>query len=89
MFKCDKCGICCESISALELYKELDEGTGTCKYFDKHSRLCTIYNNRPDICNVDKAYELYFKKEYTREEYYTLNYEMCEKLKREGALKHK
>lgn len=81
MFKCDRCGKCCESLAGLEAYKHLDVGTGTCKYFDKVSRLCSIYDNRPDICNIDKAYELYFKEIYSVEKYYALNYAACKKLK--------
>lgn len=59
----------------------LDRGDGVCKYFDKQSKLCRIYESRPLICNVDKAYEKYFKDEMSKKEYYEINYISCRKLK--------
>ena len=40
---------------------------------------------RPLICRVDECYDTYFKKICTREEYYKLNYEACEKLQTKGG----
>lgn len=79
-FKCDKCGLCCQSLRSSNLYKDLDDGTGVCRYFDKDTRLCTIYANRPEKCSVEKMYK-YFADTYTYEEYIRLNTECCEKLK--------
>lgn len=75
------------NISVSQSYCDLDRGDGICRYFNCKTKLCNIYNNRPDRCNVDKAYELYFKETMTREEYYKLNYEACEKIKEEGIEK--
>ncbi len=79
-FKCDKCGLCCQSLRSSELYKDLDDGTGVCRYFDKDTKLCTIYANRPEKCSVEKMYK-YFADTYTYEEYVRLNTECCERLK--------
>lgn len=65
-----------------ELYSDLDRGDGICKYFDITSKLCSIYINRPDKCNVDKIYENVYKDTFYLEEYYELNYEACKRLKK-------
>lgn len=81
MFKCDKCGFCCTRLSESSVYSELDRGDGVCKFFDEETRLCTIYLNRPLLCNVDQAYKEYFSDKLSQEEYYRLNYEVCKQLK--------
>ncbi len=46
-FNCDKCGLCCRSLKKFgELYADLDDGSGVCKFLDKTSNLCTIYDMR-------------------------------------------
>lgn len=84
MFLCDCCGLCCMKVSISELYIDLDRGDGICKYFCIKTKLCNIYENRPDKCNVDKTYDIQFKDVMNREEYYELNYQECKKLKGEG-----
>lgn len=79
MFKCDKCGLCCKSLANNPVYAELDRGDGTCKYLK--GNLCSIYNERPILCRVDEAYNLFFKDCMTLEDYYRENYKMCKKLK--------
>lgn len=81
MFKCDCCGLCCMNLKMSELYNDLDRGDGICKYFDKILKLCSIYNDRPDKCNVDKMYEEFYKDKIRIEEYYELNYVVCKNLK--------
>ncbi len=65
------------------IYSSLDRGDGICKYFDFSSNLCTIYKERPLICNVDQMYRVYFKDKMSKEEYYNLNSEACNQLKKE------
>lgn len=79
-FICHKCGLCCQNLDRSEIYNGLHNGDGICKYFDAESKLCTIYENRPDLCNVDLSYDLYFKEEMTKESYYRLNNEGCRNL---------
>lgn len=79
-FVCKKCGMCCRNLHLNDLYKDLHEGDGICKYLDEQTNLCTIYENRPLLCNVDKAYEVYFKDTYSKEEYYKLNMRSCDYL---------
>lgn len=79
-FKCSKCGCCCRSIKYYEPAEHLDRGDGVCKYYDEKTKLCTIYDFRPDICKVDKMYRL-FKDKMTWNEYIDFNYDSCEKLR--------
>ncbi len=53
-----------------------------CKYYDEQSKLCSVYNERPVICNVDQYYETVLKGTVERAAYYSSNYAVCEKLKR-------
>lgn len=80
-FVCDKCGICCQSLKGAELYKDLDDGTGVCRYFDKTTKLCTIYDHRPEKCNVKDMYK-YAADRYSYDEYVQLNIKSCEELRR-------
>lgn len=81
MFICDKCGLCCRYVGNSQIYNELNRGDGVCIFFDDETKLCTIYKGRPLLCNVDKAYEMYFKEKMSKDEYYKLNYESCKKIK--------
>lgn len=79
MFECTCCGECCRNLDKSELYKDLDRGDGTCRYLNEN--MCSIYEKRPTLCGVDECYEFYFKDEYSLEDYYKLNYKVCNMLK--------
>ena len=79
-FRCDRCGLCCQNLQMNEEYSDLDDGTGVCIYYDWKNHLCTIYDNRPEKCNVAKGYDL-FAKEMLYEEYLDINYQVCKMLK--------
>lgn len=51
-------------------------GDGRCIYLTDDN-LCDIYDIRPDICNVDRMYEIHFKYIMTREEYDCYNTKAC------------
>jgi Fe-S-cluster containining protein len=80
-FKCDRCGACCRNIDKSIHFAEIDKGNGVCKYFNEETNLCTIYDQRPRLCNVDTAYEAYFQNYMSLEEYYVENHKACEKLR--------
>lgn len=82
MFKCDCCGLCCMNLNKSDLYDDLNRGDGVCKYFDDVSKLCSIYERRPSKCNVDKMYDILYKSEMSKKEYYELNYNICDLLKK-------
>ena len=81
MFDCNKCGECCRHLDLSDIYKELDDGTGKCKYLS--GNLCSIYEERPLYCRVDDCYELFFKGYMSLSEYYEMNNNYCKKLRRE------
>lgn len=81
MFICDCCGLCCRNLNKSDLYADLNRGDGVCKFLDEEENLCSIYNERPLKCNIDKLYDMCFKEKMTREEYYKLNYIVCNELK--------
>ena len=80
MFKCDKCGKCCRHLDLSPLFNDLNRGDGVCKYLK--GNLCSIYDERPLKCRVDDAYYSFFKKDLSIDEYYHLNYEMCNIIKK-------
>ena len=47
-------------------------GDGVCVYLSDEN-LCTIYDMRPDICNVDRMYQKVYKNIMPRELYYMMN----------------
>lgn len=82
MFKCSKCGACCQMISKNDIYKELDRGDGLCKYYSESKKECMIYDDRPLICRVDDYYQANFALQIDIDTYYKLNYESCEKCRK-------
>lgn len=80
-FECSKCGICCKLLDKSPLYQNLHFGNGVCKFLNQDTNLCTIYESRPVLCNVNKVYELYFKEEMPLEDFYLLNNSYCNELK--------
>lgn len=80
LFICDKCGKCCKNLDRNALYSDLDRGDGVCYYLTSEN-LCSIYENRPDKCNIDIAYKKYFADTYTLADFYSMNYDACAYLK--------
>lgn len=80
MFKCERCGYCCRNLDKSELYSSLDRGDGVCKYLRGND--CSIYINRPLLCRVDESYEKLFSHLMTREEYYRINKQACNDLRK-------
>lgn len=81
MFKCDKCGACCRNLNQSEFYSDLDRGDGICKYLV--GNLCSIYESRPLLCRVDECYNKFFINTMPRHEFYKLNYNVCNELKKQ------
>lgn len=81
IFPCEKCGLCCRHIDLIPQLKEYDQGNGRCIHL-MDNNLCSIYDERPDICNVRKMYELAYCKQMSEEEYIKLNIVGCEAIKK-------
>jgi Fe-S-cluster containining protein len=61
----------------------MHNGDGVCFYYDDELKLCTIYENRPLMCNVIDGYQL-FKQALSLQQYFDLNYQSCQQLKKEN-----
>lgn len=76
MFVCTKCGLCCRNIDKIPELSKFHTGDGVCIYLSDEN-LCNIYETRPDICNVERMYELRYKTTMTKMEYEKRNMEGC------------
>lgn len=81
VFPCNQCGLCCENVNLAEETRFLDRGDGTCKYHNATTKTCSIYTERPDICRVDRMYDLRYSHQYTWDEFINLNLQVCDSLK--------
>lgn len=62
------------------IYSELDDGKGVCRYFNKIARSCSIYDRRPLKCRIDEGYK--YLKHIPYKEYIWMTYQACEYLQR-------
>jgi len=91
MFKCSGCGLCCQHVNkAVEALKDIelmefpykwDEG-GRCEMLTEDNG-CSVYENRPLMCNVDKVAEIF---ELEKEPFYRLNAKVCNSMMDEENL---
>jgi len=83
-FICDRCGLCCRALNQFgSLYSDLDDGSGCCRYLDKKSNLCSIYDNRPLKCRIEEGYKTYFS-EIPYKQYIEQTIKGCNKLKEQS-----
>lgn len=82
MFLCDGCGLCCQHIGEIKELKEFHNGDGVCIHLNKENHQCTIYETRPDVCRVEKMYDLIYHKEFqSKQQFYNANMNICKTLK--------
>ena len=58
--------------------KNMLNADGSCKYLINND--CSIYENRPEFCNVKVMYEKYYQNDYSLQEFYQLNADVCNQL---------
>lgn len=76
---CSNCtALCCRQMG--KIIPEFDRGDTICKYLDEDTNKCTIYEQRPFICDTVRIYNKYFKDKYTPEEWNEINQRACESL---------
>ena len=79
---CKQCGLCCKLFNFIELpeeYQQLNDGTGKCKYLEDNR--CSIYQDRPLLCNSHKIYEINnLEEKMSFEEYEAYLSEKCKEL---------
>jgi hypothetical protein len=75
---CSKCNaLCCKVMG--KILPEYDRGDCVCKYLTDDNK-CSIYEDRPFICNTVRIYNKYYKDKYTIEQWNELNNKACEAL---------
>lgn len=79
-FPCNQCGACCKSIRLSEETISLDRGDGVCRHFDDTKNTCTIYENRPDVCNVRTMYEQRYQNQMSWSNFVRINELSCDLL---------
>lgn len=84
-FPCIACGLCCRKARLIPHLAQFINQNGICSYLDIKTNDCTIYKNRPNICNIHAMYELYFKNEMTETEYILRNLQACYELNIEAG----
>lgn len=77
-FPCTKCGLCCHLAGMREDFPFDTLPDGRCSKLTEEG-LCSVYDDRPDICNLDRMYERYKEKEptVTKEDYHANQAEAC------------
>lgn len=78
-FECDRCGLCCRLIGNVPQLKHFDRGDGVCVHLTSDN-LCDIYDNRPEVCSVERMYSRFAEK-LTKDEYLDAMSRSCTMLK--------
>lgn len=95
-FGCTGCGACCKRIGQFkEKFEELNfpydaDEKGWCTMLDPVTNKCKVYDNRPDICSVEKTYHMLFEKSgINKKDYYNANAKICNRYIEEDQLDKK
>jgi len=95
-FACTGCGLCCKNVGeALENVKNMDSSIpfvkafqdfpfkadedGACEKLDEDGN-CTVYEDRPLVCNVEKMFEKFHKHKTTKKKHYFEQAVICNSL---------
>lgn len=79
-FPCTACGQCCRNVHLSDQTAYLDRGDGTCLHFNETTKLCTIYDGRPLICQVENYYKKHLSEQITWDDFVQINLSICQKL---------
>ena len=81
-FPCEKCGECCKR--AGKVFPDWPvRDDGSCVHLNENN-LCDIYETRPDVCRVDRLYDILKADDPglpSRNEYYKYNKDVCQALR--------
>tara|TARA_B100001287_G_scaffold224084_1_gene193421 strand:+ start:831 stop:1142 length:312 start_codon:yes stop_codon:yes gene_type:complete len=53
-FLCSGCGACCLTVGGK--FGLPDRGDGVCANYNESTKKCNIYENRPEVCKMNKFY---------------------------------
>ncbi|APC39653.1 YkgJ family cysteine cluster protein [Clostridium estertheticum] len=73
-FPCTVCSLCCRQIGNIPQLTAFDNGYGICTFLINN--LCSIYDTRPEICQVDKMYKNLFTY-MDKDTFYWKNLKIC------------
>jgi len=89
MFSCTGCGLCCTKVGEILKHKESSpvkniveqfpykaDESGACEKYDKETKKCTVYEDRPLMCRVDEMHK-HWPERMSIEEYYKRTEEVC------------
>lgn len=84
MVDCQGCGKCCMLFNLTdneEIIKlNLSDEDGKCRYLE--NKRCSIYSERPDICNSETVYDKYYKNTLSKEQYRKLMKLECKNIEK-------
>lgn len=83
-FPCTQCGLCCRNVHLAEQTRYLDRGDGVCRHYSDAEKHCLIYETRPDICQVDRQYQMHYAQRLSWETFVEMNVEVCKLLQRQA-----
>lgn len=77
-FNCSKCGACCKLIPdpVLKIYGLPRSKNGGCGHLLADNS-CSIYDARPDVCNVKIMWDKNYSKTVTWDDYKKISEELC------------
>lgn len=84
-FPCTQCGQCCRNVHLAQQTRYLDRGDGACQHYDDAGKQCLIYATRPEICRVDRQYQLNYAQRMSWDTFVRLNVHVCESLQKSAA----
>jgi Fe-S-cluster containining protein len=89
-FNCTKCGACCRLVpdELLKFHKLPRAENGGCGHL-LSDNTCGIYNERPDICNVQTMYYKFHHENISLEDYFKLSEDSCKLLLEIDSIKNK
>ncbi len=77
-FPCYQCGGCCQNVYRSPDTEYLAGDDGCCRFYIKATKLCSIYETRPEICRVSDYYIHHLQHVLSWSEYVALNLLYCE-----------
>ena|SRR3989304_9938126 len=76
-FPCTKCGACCKRAHLIDTFEYADKEKGGCKMLV--GSICSIYNFRPLICNINEVKDLLLPG-LSYKDYYKIAANVCNEL---------
>ncbi len=88
-FICSACAACCKRAGTIPGFPEPVDAQGVCLHLQADGR-CSIYEQRPLICRVDKLYKvLGYDQKMSLKDYYIYNNTICNEWIRADQLDEK